>query len=159
MSIGAVWRRRPSPDCCCPGRLLPAPLHLDRPRLRSQGLMNSTVPYTLSRLHVVMTPEPGNPLEAEGVLNPASGRTPDGQLYLLPRLVAAGNVSRVGIARVVLTGAVPADLRAWRRLGPVHFEYQPELDADLNLCPNKDVVFFPEVVPGPDGVPCYAMIH
>src|SRR5665647_2808088 len=55
--------------------------------------------------------------------------------------------------------AISADLRVWRRLGPVPFEYQPELDADLNLCPNKDVVFFPEVVPGPDGVPCYAMLH
>ena len=42
-----------------------------------------------------MTPEAGNELEVEGVLNPASGRTPDGDLYLLPRLVAAGNVSRV----------------------------------------------------------------
>ena len=43
-----------------------------------------------------MTPEPGNELEAEGVLNPASGHTPDGRLHLLPRLVAPGNVSRVG---------------------------------------------------------------
>ena len=63
-----------------------------------------TVPYTLTRLGVVMTPEPGNSLESEGVLNPASGHTPDGQLYLLPRLVAPGNVSRVGLARVVLDG-------------------------------------------------------
>ena len=37
-----------------------------------------------------MSPEPGDALEAEGVLNPASGRSPDGRLYLLPRLVAAG---------------------------------------------------------------------
>ena len=60
----------------------------------------SPVPYRLTRVGVVMTPEPGNADEAEGVLNPASGRGPDGQLYLLPRLVAEGNVSRVGIARV-----------------------------------------------------------
>ena len=47
-----------------------------------------------------MEPEPGNPLEAEGVLNPAAARGPDGQLYLFPRLVARGNYSRIGIARV-----------------------------------------------------------
>ena len=45
--------------------------------------------------------------------------------------------------------AVSEDLRDWRRLGPLHFDYQPELDTDLNLFPNKDVVFFPEPVPGP----------
>ena len=51
------------------------------------------------------------------------------------------------------------DLRDWRRLGPIHFEYQPELDADLNLFTNKDVVYFPEPVPGPDGQLAYAMLH
>ncbi|MRG59167.1 glycosidase [Agromyces sp. CFH 90414] len=65
------------------------------------------VPYSLTRIGVVMEPEPGNPNEAEGVLNPASGRGPDGELYLLPRLVAEGNVSRVGLARVVVEAGVP----------------------------------------------------
>lgn len=64
-------------------------------------------PYALSRAGVIMTPEPGNPLETEGVLNPATGHTPDGTLYLLPRLVADGNVSRVGLARVELEDGVP----------------------------------------------------
>ncbi|WP_208115589.1 glycoside hydrolase family 130 protein [Labedaea rhizosphaerae] len=176
-----------------------------------------TPPYTLTRLGVLMTPEPGNPHEAEGVLNPASGFGPDGKLYLLPRLVAEGNVSRVGLAEVELTDSVPTsvtrrgvvlapdegwergkmnagvedpritwvprlrvhvmtyvaygplgprlalavseDLSSWRRLGPVQFRYQPGLDTDLNLFPNKDAVFFPEPVPGPDGTPCYAMLH
>lgn len=53
----------------------------------------SAIPYALTRLHTIMSPEPGNPFEVEEVLNPASGRTPDGQLYLLPDLVEAGNVS------------------------------------------------------------------
>ena len=66
-----------------------------------------TFPYRLTRAGVVMTPEPGNPLEVEGVLNPASGRGPDGELYLLPRLVAEGNVSRVGLARVMIEDGVP----------------------------------------------------
>lgn len=64
-------------------------------------------PYTLSRIGVVMTPEDGNELEAEGVLNPGSGRASDGTLYLLPRLVARGNVSRIGLARVVVENGVP----------------------------------------------------
>ena len=84
-----------------------------------------TVPYTLTRVGVVMTPEVGNAYEVEGVLNPASGRGPDGELYLLPRVVAEGNVSRVGLARVVIEGGVPVGVeregivlepdRSWER--------------------------------------------
>ena len=180
----------------------------------------TNVPYRLTRLGVLMSAEPGAEFEAEGVLNPASGRSPDGRLWLLPRLVAAGNVSRVGIAEVLVRSGRPAgvrrdgvvlapdagwershdhagvedprttwidslgvhvmsyvafgplgprpavavsgDLRSWRRLGPVHFEYQPDLDADLNLFTNKDVVYFPEAIPGPDGrlrTPCCTARH
>jgi predicted GH43/DUF377 family glycosyl hydrolase len=63
-----------------------------------------------------MTPTPGDPLEVEGVLNPGTGRGPDGELYLLPRLVAAGNLSRVGLARVIVTDGMPT---AVERLGVV----------------------------------------
>jgi predicted GH43/DUF377 family glycosyl hydrolase len=177
----------------------------------------TTVPYRLTRLRVIMRSDPASDLEAEGVLNPATGRSPDGRLWLLPRLVAAGNVSRVGLAEILVRDGQPAgvrregvvlapdagwersrehagvedprttwiptlgvhvmtyvafgplgpkpalavsrDLRHWQRLGPVHFKYQPDLDTDLNLFANKDVVFFPEPVPGPDGHPCYAMLH
>ena len=56
--------------------------------------------FQLRRLGVLMEPEPDNPMEAEGVLNPAAVRGPDGELYLFPRLVAHGNYSRIGIARV-----------------------------------------------------------
>lgn len=51
-----------------------------------------------------MAPEPGNPFEIEGVLNPAVIRGPDGQLYLFPRIVGKGNYSRIGIARVLFNG-------------------------------------------------------
>jgi predicted GH43/DUF377 family glycosyl hydrolase len=54
----------------------------------------------LQRLGTLMEPESGNPMEAEGVLNPAVVRGPDGQLYIFPRVVARGNYSRIGIARV-----------------------------------------------------------
>nr|WP_284290749.1 carbohydrate ABC transporter permease [Angustibacter aerolatus] len=72
------------------------------PRIGSQGMTTATttVPYTLTRVGTVMEPDPSNPHEVAGVLNPASGRTPDGRLHLLPRLVAEGNVSRVGLAEV-----------------------------------------------------------
>jgi predicted GH43/DUF377 family glycosyl hydrolase len=164
-----------------------------------------------------MTPLDGDVIEAEGVLNPGSGRAPDGELYLLPRLVASGNVSRIGLARVVLENGVPAsveregvvlepersweqgaqnagvedprityidalgvhvmtyvafgplgpytaiavseDLRQWRRLGPVTFGYDDELDVDLGLYHNKDTVFFPEPIVAPNGEPSLAVLH
>jgi predicted GH43/DUF377 family glycosyl hydrolase len=56
--------------------------------------------FRIRRLGWIMKPEPGDPIEAEGVLNPAAVRGPEGQLYLFPRLVAKGNYSRIGMARV-----------------------------------------------------------
>ncbi|NHA05544.1 glycosidase [Mucilaginibacter sp. HC2] len=56
--------------------------------------------FKLRRLGTIMVPEPGNDMEIGGVLNPAAVRGPDGALYLFPRLVAKGNYSRIGIARV-----------------------------------------------------------
>jgi predicted GH43/DUF377 family glycosyl hydrolase len=62
-----------------------------------------------------MEPEPDNPLEVEGVLNPAAARGPDGELYLFPRLVAKGNYSRIGIARVLFDAQ--GEPRGVERLG------------------------------------------
>jgi hypothetical protein len=58
------------------------------------------MPFQLQRLGIVMEGDPRNAHEAGGVLNPGGARGPDGQLYLFPRLVAQGNFSRIGIARV-----------------------------------------------------------
>ena len=66
--------------------------------------------YKLERLGVVMEPDESDPREAWGVLNPASARGLDGELYLFPRLVAAGNVSRIGLADVVIEDGVPTDV-------------------------------------------------
>jgi predicted GH43/DUF377 family glycosyl hydrolase len=72
---------------------------------------------------MLMEPEPGNPNEVEGVLNPAATRGPDGALYLFPRLVAKGNYSRIGIARVNFNEAGdPANVE---RLG---IALEPEAD-------------------------------
>ena len=67
----------------------------------------NAIPYALTRVGVIMSPDPADPLEAEGVLNPGSGRGPDGELYLLPRMVAEGNVSRIGLARVIVENGMP----------------------------------------------------
>ncbi len=83
-------------------------------------------PFRLQRLGLVMEPETGNPLEAEGVLNPASARGRDGQLYLFPRLVAGGNYSRIGIARVLFNAA--GDPVGVERLG---IALEPQADYEL----------------------------
>ena len=80
----------------------------------------------LQRLGQIMEPESGNPMEAEGVLNPAAVRGPDGKLYLFPRLVAKGNYSRIGIARVLFNDA--GDPIGVERLGIV---LEPETDYEL----------------------------
>src|ERR687883_995188 len=57
-----------------------------------------------AKLGVVMDPQPHNPSESEGVLNPAGVTGPDGEFYLFPRLVAGHNYSRIGTARVLHDG-------------------------------------------------------
>ncbi len=176
----------------------------------------TTIPYALRRIGVLMSADTSDPLEVEGVLNPGTAWGPDGELYLYPRIVAEGNVSRIARARIDFDGeptgvermgvvlspdegwehgrqnagvedprityveplgvhvmtyvaygplgpkpalAVSHDTVTWKRLGPIRFAYQPELDTDLNLFPNKDIVFFPEAVPGPDGRLTLALLH
>lgn len=179
--------------------------------------LTTAVPYALTRLGQIMTADPQNSLEAEGVLNPGTAWGPDGELYLYPRVVAVGNVSRIARARVVIEDGVPVgverlgvvlspdeqwehgrqnagvedprityleplglhvmtyiaygplgprpalaysrDTVIWNRLGPIQFAYEPELATDLNLFANKDIVFFPEVVPDPHGTPSIALLH
>ncbi|MEP6668659.1 MAG: glycosidase [Chthoniobacter sp.] len=79
--------------------------------------------FQLKRLGLLMEPEHGNPHEVEGTLNPAAVRGPDGRLYLFPRLVAKGNYSRIGIARVKFNEA--GDPSGVERLG---IALEPEAD-------------------------------
>ena len=79
--------------------------------------------FQFKRLGTMMEPEPGNPQEVEGVLNPAAARGPDGELYLFPRLVAKGNYSRIGIARVLFNAE--GDPAGVERLG---IALEPEAD-------------------------------
>lgn len=181
-----------------------------------KDVANDAFPYRLERAGVLMQPDPESPNEVEGVLNPAAGRA-DGEVYLLPRLVASGNVSRVGLARVVVEDGRPTrverlgvvlepdrtwergpnnagvedprvtwipslglhvmtyvaygpagprtalatstDLRRWRRLGPVVYRWEEDTEVDLNLFHNKDTLFLPEPVTGPDGGRFFAVLH
>ncbi len=60
------------------------------------------------------------------VLNPGAVRGPDGDLYLFPRLVAKGNYSRIGIARVRFNEA--GDPMGVERLG---IALEPEAEYEL----------------------------
>lgn len=67
--------------------------------------MDKQNPFTLQRLGMVMRGDPNNPKEVLGVLNPAIARAPDGRLMMFPRVVAAGNYSRIGLAEVQFDAA------------------------------------------------------
>jgi predicted GH43/DUF377 family glycosyl hydrolase len=77
-------------------------------------------------LDLVIEPEPGNPLEVGGILNPAAARGPDGELYLFPRIVAEGNYSRIGILKVLFDHA--GEPCGVERMGVA---LEPEMDYEL----------------------------
>ena len=84
--------------------------------------------FEVQRLGLIMEPEAGNTHEVEGVLNPAAVRGRDGQLYLFPRLVAQGNYSRIGIARVLFDAF--GDPVGVERLG-IALEPEPTVNCGL----------------------------
>lgn len=85
-----------------------------------------SLPFHLERLGTIMTADPANPDEAWGVLNPAACRGRGGELYLYPRVVAAGNYSRIGRARVRFEHGKPTGIE---RLG---YALEPEMGYECN---------------------------
>jgi len=83
--------------------------------------------FELQRLGMLMEPQPGNLHEAEGVLNPGPP-WPGRALYLFPRMVASGNYSRIGIARVQFNEA--GDPEGVERLG---IALEPETDYECGI--------------------------
>lgn len=73
-------------------------------------------PFALRRLGQIMEGDPDDSKEALGVLNPACARDRAGALLLYPRVVAAKNYSRIGLARVRFDGERPVGVE---RLGYV----------------------------------------
>ena len=97
-------------------------------------------PFRLRPLDLVIEPVLDNPLEVEGVLNPAAARGPDGELYLFPRLVGAGNYSRIGIMRVRFDDA--GEPRGVERLGVALEPEAPyELRPDGGGCEDPRVTY------------------
>jgi len=80
------------------------------------------VVFGVTRLGVIMRPQPGAPHEAWGVLNPGGARAADGEMHLFPRLIAEGNYSRIGHARVDFDGENP---RSVTRLGIALEPHEP----------------------------------
>jgi predicted GH43/DUF377 family glycosyl hydrolase len=71
----------------------------------------------VTRAGIVLDPN-GSATEAEGILNPACTRSRDGKLLIYPRMVAQGNVSRIGIVEVSGSAAAPVFSRAGFALEP-----------------------------------------
>jgi predicted GH43/DUF377 family glycosyl hydrolase len=75
------------------------------------------------RLGVTLKPD-GSEADSEGILNPACARLRDGTLQLYPRMVARGNVSRVGSFRALeRPGETPGFEQHGYALEP-HAEYE-----------------------------------
>ena len=103
----------------------------------------STSPVAaVERLGVIMEPRAGDPTEAWGVLNPATARGRDGELYVFARVVAEGNYSRIRMARVIFDGGRPVGLE---RLG---FALEPSEPYELRGdgeggCEDPRITFLP----------------
>jgi predicted GH43/DUF377 family glycosyl hydrolase len=94
------------------------------------------------RLGIVLTPE--GPLEEEGVLNPAIVRDRNGVLLMYPRMVARGNVSRIGLVR----GNERDDTFAFERLGialEAERPYESRAAAGGHGCEDPRVTFVPRL--------------
>ncbi|MFY9779836.1 MAG: hypothetical protein WAJ85_04915 [Candidatus Baltobacteraceae bacterium] len=61
-----------------------------------EGPAIASLEVRVNRLGVVLEHD-ADPLDAAGILNPATARTREGKLLLYPRMVAAGNRSRIGV--------------------------------------------------------------
>ncbi len=95
------------------------------------------------RIGVVMEPNPADAREVEGVCNPGAARGPDGELYLFPRLVARGNYSRIGIARVCFNG--DGDPTGVERLGIALEPEEPyeRVTSEIGGCEDPRVTYLP----------------
>jgi beta-1,2-mannobiose phosphorylase / 1,2-beta-oligomannan phosphorylase len=112
---------------------------------------------TVTRLGLALEPN-GDPREAEGVLNPGAARTRDDRLLLFPRMVAAGNVSRIGLVEVAGSPDNPEYRRAGYALepaAPYEFRAVPGgygcEDPRVTFVPVLDAYVMAYTAFGPDG--------
>jgi predicted GH43/DUF377 family glycosyl hydrolase len=121
---------------------------------RARVTIEDGVPTGVERLGIALAPERGweHGTGHGGTEDPRITWIPSLNLHVMTYVAFGPLGPRPAIA-------VSDDTESWRRLGPIQFEYDDALDTDLGLFPNKDVLFFPEVVPDPDGQPSYALLH
>lgn len=82
---------------------------------------------TFRRLGLALS-STGSEYDIEGVLNPAVARDRSGRLVMYPRMVAAGNVSRIGLSRAV-------EVRSGPTFGPPDVLFAPEAKYELRAAP------------------------
>jgi predicted GH43/DUF377 family glycosyl hydrolase len=98
---------------------------------------------TYRRLGLVLA-STGSAVDIEGVLNPAVTRDRDGKLLLYPRMVAAGNVSRIGLVRALETPTGTT-------FGNPEVLFRPEADYERRTmpggmgCEDPRVTFVPQL--------------
>jgi beta-1,2-mannobiose phosphorylase / 1,2-beta-oligomannan phosphorylase len=95
----------------------------------------------LKRTETLLEPN-GDPCEAEGLFNPASARTRDGKLLLYPRMVAQGNVSRIGLVNVDGPATAPEFTRIGYALEP-QASYEVRSQHGGYGCEDPRVTFIP----------------
>ena len=134
------------------------------PRVVAQGnfsriaaaevLITDGVPIGVRRRGIALAPDRAFERGSDhgGVEDPRITFVPALGLYLMAYVAFGPAGPRAALAS-------SPDLADWTRLGPVQFRYTDELGVDYNLFPNKDLAFFPDPVPGPDGTPCLAILH
>jgi predicted GH43/DUF377 family glycosyl hydrolase len=97
--------------------------------------------FAVTRLGPIMHSLPDEPHEAWGVLNPGGVRGPDGAFHLFPRLIAEGNYSRIGHARVSFERDQPVGVE---RLGVALEPHEPyEVSAGGGGIEDPRVVYVP----------------
>lgn len=109
------------------------------------------------RLGIVLAPD-GSVAEREGVINPASARTRDGKLLLLPRAVSTGNVSRVARCTATWSGDTVTFMRDGFALEPqAPYEFRPNVggygceDPRVTFVPVLDLYLMAYCAYGPSG--------
>ncbi|MCL2489690.1 MAG: glycosidase [Propionibacteriaceae bacterium] len=117
-------------------------------------LVSDGVPVGVEREGIALAPERGweHGTNHGGVEDPRITWIPQLNKYVMAYVGFGPLGPRAAVA-------VSDDTLTWRRLGPIMFAYDDTLGTDLNLFPNKDVAFFPGIVPDPDGRPSFAVLH
>ncbi len=112
-------------------------------RLERSVTDNALLHATFHRLGLALA-STGSAFDIEGVLNPGLARDRRGRLLLYPRMVAAGNVSRIGLIQADETEAGPA-------FGPASILFEPQAEYELRDvpggygCEDPRVTFVPQL--------------